>query len=88
MFGSIGYTELLVLAIVAVILFGRKLPEVARNVGSSYAQFRKGLSDIQSTINVDESDFSGNNPEFERTYDDVVESTGPKFEPPEEEPES
>ena len=84
MFGSIGYPELIVLGVVAVLLFGRKLPEVARNVGTSYAQFRKGLSDIQSTINVDESDFSGNNAEYESTYDDVVEPTGPKFEPPEE----
>jgi sec-independent protein translocase protein TatA len=86
MLGGIGYTEILLLGIVAVILFGRKLPEVARNVGNSYAQFRKGLSDIQSSINVEENDFStNNNLEYEQAYDDAVEPSGPKFEPPVEE---
>lgn len=80
----------MVLAVVAVVLFGRKLPEVARSVGSSYAQFRKGLNEIQSTINVDDSEYSSNNLDYEKPYDDVVEPSGPKFEPPleEVEPES
>lgn len=84
MFGSIGYAEIIVLGIVAVVLFGRKLPEVARNVGNSYAQFRKGLSEIQTSINSEEydeaSDFN-----YERTYEDAIEPSGPKFEPPDEE---
>ena len=83
MFSGIGYSELIVLAIVAVVLFGRKLPEVARNVGNSYAQFRKGLTDIQSAMHVEDSDYSSNsNLEYERAYEDVVEPEGPKFEPP------
>lgn len=81
MFGGIGSAELIVLLIVAVILFGRKLPEVARTVGGSYAQFRKGLTEIQNSIEseVDESDDSS---PYEQTYDDTVEPTGPKFDPP------
>ena len=81
MFGGIGYSELIVLAVVAVILFGRKLPEVARNVGNSYAQFRKGLSEIQNSIDIDEAD-NLDSSEFEHNYDDVIEPSGPKFEPP------
>lgn len=51
--GGIGAGELLVVAVVAVLLFGSKLPEVARNLGKTYHQFRKGLSDLQSTMRVD-----------------------------------
>ena len=51
--GGIGFSEMLVIGVVAVLLFGSKLPEVARNLGASYNQFRKGLSDIQSSIKKD-----------------------------------
>lgn len=45
--------ELMVILVVAVILFGSRLPEVARNLGQSYQQFRKGLYEIQSSITSD-----------------------------------
>ena len=48
--GGIGYLEVILIAMVAVMLFGSKLPEVARSVGQSYTQFRKGLNDIQSSV--------------------------------------
>lgn len=47
---GIGPMELFLLAVVAVVLFGSKLPEVARNFGQSYNQFRQGLSDLKSSI--------------------------------------
>ena len=50
---GIGFGEMIVIAIVAVLLFGSRLPEVARSLGASYQQFRKGLSEIQATLNVD-----------------------------------
>ena len=82
MIGGIGYTELIVLAVVAVMLFGPKLTEVARNVGNSYAQFRKGLNELQTSIKVEDDENLSRNLEYERSYDDVVEPSGPKFEPP------
>lgn len=48
--GGIGYAEVILIAMVAVMLFGSRLPEVARSVGQSYTQFRKGLNDIQSSV--------------------------------------
>lgn len=86
MFGSIGYWEIIVFGIVAVVLFGRKLPEVARNVGNSYAQLRKGLSEIQSSINAEgfEMDQTDSNLEYEQPYDDEIEPAGMKFVPPED----
>ncbi len=51
--GGIGSAELILIAIVAVVLFGSKLPEVARSFGQSYTQFRKGLNDIQTSIKTE-----------------------------------
>lgn len=48
--GGIGYAEIILIAMVGVVLFGSKLPEVARSVGQSYTQFRKGLNDIQTSV--------------------------------------
>ena len=48
--GGIGYAEMILIAGIAVLLFGSKLPEVARSVGQSYTQFRKGLNDIQDSV--------------------------------------
>ncbi|MDA1050650.1 MAG: twin-arginine translocase TatA/TatE family subunit [Planctomycetota bacterium] len=42
MFG-IGHTELLVVAFVALILFGNRLPGVMRSLGQSVTEFRRGL---------------------------------------------
>lgn len=42
MFG-IGHTELIVVAIVALILFGNRLPSVMRSLGQSVNEFRSGL---------------------------------------------
>lgn len=42
MFG-VGHTELLVVAFVALILFGNRLPGVLRSLGQSVNEFRHGL---------------------------------------------
>jgi sec-independent protein translocase protein TatA len=49
MFGM-GIQELLIVGIVAVMLFGRRLPEVARSLGQSYQQFRQGLQDLKGEM--------------------------------------
>ncbi len=86
--GSIGYQELVIIGVVAVILFGGRLPEVARNLGQTYQQFRRGLSDLQSTFNVDDSDNQSTPsglPDYSDIQDEYSEPIGPRFEPPEDE---
>ncbi len=50
---GVGFGELVIIIIVAVVLFGGRLPEVARTLGQTYQQFRKGLNEIQSTFQFD-----------------------------------
>ena len=45
MFG-LGGIEIIVIGIVAVLLFGSKLPSIARSFGQSITEFKKGVSSI------------------------------------------
>jgi TatA/E family protein of Tat protein translocase len=49
-FEFLGTTELLVIAVVALIIFGpRKLPEIGRSVGKSIAEFKRASDDFKRT---------------------------------------
>ncbi len=50
-FWSPGPGEMMVLAVVALLLYGGNLPEVARSWGKTFAEFRRGLTGLQSEIN-------------------------------------
>jgi sec-independent protein translocase protein TatA len=49
---NIGTTELLVLLAIALLLFGRRLPEVGRSLGKGIVEFKKGLRDIQEEVDT------------------------------------
>ncbi|MEM7457635.1 MAG: twin-arginine translocase TatA/TatE family subunit [Planctomycetota bacterium] len=86
--GSIGYQELIIIGVVAVILFGGRLPSVARTLGQSYQQFRKGLSELQNSISQEgeESASSSYRPTYSDStadFDDDEDSPdSSRFEPP------
>ncbi|MHC4695082.1 MAG: Sec-independent protein translocase subunit TatA/TatB [Planctomycetota bacterium] len=48
-FWTPGPLELAIIAIVALLLFGRRLPEIARNVGKSMTEFKKGINEAKET---------------------------------------
>lgn len=51
MFG-IGMTELLVILVVALIVFGpTRLPELARSLGRAMGEFRRASTDLRQTFN-------------------------------------
>jgi sec-independent protein translocase protein TatA len=88
-----GFQELIVIGVIAVLLFGKRLPEVAKSLGKSYNEFRKGLADMQSSIDYESyttpsSTYSSSSTDYSQDeYDDYDEPTAPKFEPPPSEPQ-
>lgn len=86
---------LILIGVVALLLFGQRLPEVARTAGKYYSEFRRHLADIQSQMNLTDiysppsssSSYSSysttsSSSSSHDTYDDYEVATAPKFEPP------
>ncbi|HUU90852.1 MAG TPA: twin-arginine translocase TatA/TatE family subunit, partial [Phycisphaerae bacterium] len=45
-----GPWELAIIAIIALILFGRRLPEVGKSLGKGIVEFKKGLREVQDEV--------------------------------------
>ncbi len=45
-----GPWELAIIAIIALILFGRRLPEVGKSLGKGIVEFKKGLKEVQEEV--------------------------------------
>jgi sec-independent protein translocase protein TatA len=55
MLGGIGAQEILLILLVLLLLFGaRKIPEIARGLGTSVSEFKKGLREVDEEIKKEE----------------------------------
>lgn len=57
--GRIGTAELIIILVVLLLLFGaRRIPDIARSIGRSMNQFKKGLreTDIEDMNTSDDKD--------------------------------
>jgi sec-independent protein translocase protein TatA len=49
--GPIGFPELMIILVVALIVFGpRKLPELGRSLGKSLSEFKRASNELRSTL--------------------------------------
>jgi sec-independent protein translocase protein TatA len=72
----LGPENWVVIALVALLLFGRRLPEVGRSLGKGIIEFKKGLQGIEEDI-----DTSANQPQQTTRVERPALQTEYKFDP-------
>ncbi len=86
MFG-LGPMEMLIVGVIAVLLFGNRLPEVGRSLGKGLIEFKKGLRDIQNDVDISNTSTTSSSRVAQHTpIEERDEATAPKFVPPAHEP--
>ena len=87
MFPQLGMMEMIVVMGVAVLLFGKRLPEVGRSLGKGIIEFKKGLRGIEDEFDLSSTGSSTSTrrseaPLHASSGSDDTASSVPKFEPP------
>ena len=84
MFGGIGTFEMVAFGVLALMLFGSRLPEVARNLGGTYRGLKKNVDEFKREFQAVENYDS--KPKAPRISEEpsTLETTAPKFVPPPE----
>jgi sec-independent protein translocase protein TatA len=78
MFG-LGPWDMMIVLVIAVLLFGKRLPEVAKSLGKGVTEFRKGVRGIEDEFHQAEYSSPPSKPV---RYEERDEPTAPKFVPP------
>ena len=56
-FGNIGFTELLMILVIVLVLFGaRRVPEIGASIGKGIREFKRNISDVDRQIREPERD--------------------------------
>ena len=51
-FFNLGAQEMIILLVISVLLFGRKLPEVGRYLGKGIVEFKKGIRGLEDELDT------------------------------------
>ncbi|NIL96144.1 MAG: Sec-independent protein translocase TatA [Planctomycetales bacterium] len=80
---GIGLQEMIILGVIGVLLFGKRLPEVGRQLGKGLSEFKRGMQGIESEIHsaMDTGSYSAD-AAYDDLEDDYQAPTAPKFQPP------
>ena len=51
MFANLGFTELMVILVIVLVLFGaRRVPEIGASIGKGIREFKKNINDIDRDV--------------------------------------
>jgi len=82
MLGLPGGIEWIIILIIALLLFGKRLPNVMRSLGQGVKEFKRGVNTVEDEVNgIDEEDSSGHLPEG--GYEDEYTEEGYRQQEPE-----
>lgn len=92
---GVGPQEFIIIAILGVLLFGKRLPEVGKSLGKGLAEFKKGMGGVEQELRSIGREASSTGPPSPSsrssshhhsppasTNDLVADPAVPKFEPP------
>ncbi len=86
MFSGLGYTEMALFGVIALMLFGSKLPDVARNFGGTYRDLRRKVDEFQREFrdwDRDDPKTKSSLPTYKPEDEtERIEPSSPKFTPP------
>lgn len=56
LFGTLGATEIIIIALIVLLLFGgKKIPELMKGIGKGVRSFKDGMKGIEDEIKEDKS---------------------------------
>lgn len=82
MFGGIGTFEMVAFGVLALMLFGAKLPEVARNLGGTYRSLKKNVDEFKREFQAVETYEPKARPTVPEDDNPPLDESAPKFTPP------
>jgi sec-independent protein translocase protein TatA len=66
MFGNLGATEIILIVLAILILFGsKKIPELAQGIGKGMREFKKAMKEVEDDIKITDVDEPKKNKKIE-----------------------